>query len=340
MFNTINKYVIIQILKSCTLIFFIFISITWLLQITRLFALSNLIQIDFFNVIYLSLFLIPNLSLIITPFIIIFGILLCFNKLHRDQEIISFYSLGLTHKPFKLSLFVITVLIIIIYSSLTFLISPIIYEKYKYKEFDLRNKINFEQITISNFLELNSNTIIDFKKENNQYNEIYINFSETDNNIIYANSASFDNRNEYYNIELRNGFKLSFNEKDPIEKLEFNNYLLKIKNNKNIKFDNIDKNTLTLFDDIRTENYLNIIHKIFDIFIIILLVIFFYFNNIIPNRFDTLNNSYFIILSIFILLSNQLTKNMEINLILFLCTNIFIICTPLIFYKIKPNNNV
>ena len=85
MLNKINIYVFIQILKSCTLIFFIFLSISWLLQLTRLFTLTNLIQIDIFNVIFLSFFLIPNLLTIIIPFILIFGVLLCFVKLSKDK---------------------------------------------------------------------------------------------------------------------------------------------------------------------------------------------------------------------------------------------------------------
>ena len=59
---------------NVTLVFFIFLSISWLLQLTRLFTLTNLIQIDILNVIYLSLFLVPNLLTVIIPFIIIFGI--------------------------------------------------------------------------------------------------------------------------------------------------------------------------------------------------------------------------------------------------------------------------
>ena len=75
MINKINLYIFSQIIKSCLLIFFIFISIAWLLQITRLFTLTNLIQIDILNIINLSFFLIPNLLSVILPFIIILGVI-------------------------------------------------------------------------------------------------------------------------------------------------------------------------------------------------------------------------------------------------------------------------
>ena len=43
--------------------------------------------------------------------------------------------------------------------------SPNVYEKFKSNEYELRNSINFEKIIFSNFMELNKNTIIDFKKK-------------------------------------------------------------------------------------------------------------------------------------------------------------------------------
>ena len=100
----INSYIFIQILKSCMLVFFIFLTIAWSLQLTRLLTITNFIQIDFINIIGLSFLLIPNLLTVIIPFIIIFGILLCFLKLNRDKELISIYSLGFEQKPLKYSL--------------------------------------------------------------------------------------------------------------------------------------------------------------------------------------------------------------------------------------------
>ena len=91
MLNKINVYVLFQILKSFTLVFFIFLSISWLLQLTRLFSLTNLIQINFINILQLSVYLIPNILTVIIPFILIFGILLCFIKLSKDREIIAVY---------------------------------------------------------------------------------------------------------------------------------------------------------------------------------------------------------------------------------------------------------
>ena len=219
MIKKINIYVFSQILKSCFLIFFIFISIAWLLQITRLFTLTNLVQIDILNIIYLSLFLIPNLLSIILPFIIIFGILLCFIKLNKDKELIAIFTLGLQLRPIKFSLILFSLLVAIIYISLNFYVSPKIYEIYKFKEFELRNTINFNKMIATNFFKINKNTTLDFKKNNNIFEDIFINFKDEDENIIFAKKGNIKNENNNFTFQLNDGFKLSINKDiDQIEK--------------------------------------------------------------------------------------------------------------------------
>ena len=92
--NKINFYIFMQLFKSCTLIFFIFLSIAWLLQTSRLFSIINIVQIKFIDIFTLSIFLLPSLINITFPFILIFGVVLCFIKLDKDKEIIAIYSLG------------------------------------------------------------------------------------------------------------------------------------------------------------------------------------------------------------------------------------------------------
>ncbi len=322
MFKKINLYVFIQILKSCTLIFFIFISISWLLQLTRLFTISNFVQIDVINIIYLSLFLIPNLLTVIIPFILIFGILFCFIKLNRDKELIAIYSLGLETKPLRNPLYVFSIIILLFYIIINFYLSPKIYEQYKMKEFELRNTINFDKMIISNFIKLNKTTTLDFKRTNNNYEDIFINYIDEKENIIYAKSGIIkENINEFV-FQLNNGFKLSINKNNEIEKLEFENYKLKIENNNNATFNNYDINTLTIFDDLKDKNYLNISYKIFDIIASILIIFIFYINNITVCKFDNKNNVFFILTSISILLVNQLLKNSEIYIYTYLSLNI------------------
>ncbi len=336
MINKINLYIFAQILKSCTLIFFIFLSISWLLQLTRLFTLTNLIQVDIFSIIFLSFYIIPNLLTIIIPFVIIFGILLCFLKLNKDKEIIAIYSLGFELKPFKNSLIFFTLILSIFYLILNCYVSPKIYEKYKYKEFELRNTINFSNIISSNFLELNKGTTLDFKRNNNLFEDIFINFNDKYENIIFAKKGIIKNEKNIYNFLLSNGFKLSIKDNE-IEKLEFENYLLKINDENNYKFDNFDRNSFTIFDDLNNNDYLNISFKIFDILFSILIIFFFYINNILKIDFSIKNNILFISFSVMILIINQVIKNAEIEFIVYSTYSILIILLTILILIFKKN---
>ena len=83
--DKIYIYLFSQITKYFILILFIFLSVSWLLQITRLFTVTNFLHIDVLDILLLSLYLIPNLITVILPFILIFGLLLFFIKLKKDN---------------------------------------------------------------------------------------------------------------------------------------------------------------------------------------------------------------------------------------------------------------
>jgi len=330
MINRISFYVFIQIFKACTLIFFIFVSISWLLQITRLFSLSNLLQVEIITIFLLSLLLLPNLITIILPFVLIFGIVLCFVKLNKDKELLAIYSSGLSYKVIRSPLILFTLLFSLIYIILNFYISPLIYDKYKQKEFQIRNTINFEKLILSNFLEVNKDTILDFKKTDKTFEEIFINFKTETDNLIFAKAGNIFLNEDLYVFELTDGFKLNINDNE-IEKLEFESYTLKIPNNNIQKYNNFDKNTLTIFNDIKTKNFSNITFKISDILILILIMFLFYKNNILKHNFNLINNVIFIIISILILITNQIAKNTEIVLYIYLILE-FLITVTLMFY--------
>ena len=97
----INNYLFIQLIKYFFLILFIFLSVAWILQLTRLFTITNFMHIEIIDVLMLSLYLIPNIITVIIPFIIIFGLLLCFIKLNKDNELIAILTLGIGLRPFK-----------------------------------------------------------------------------------------------------------------------------------------------------------------------------------------------------------------------------------------------
>ena len=309
----INLYVFIQIIKSCTLVFFIFISIAWLLQISRLFSYLSNLKIDFVNVLFLSFFLIPNLINVTLPFIIIFGLIIAFIKFDKDKEIIAIFSLGLSIKEILKPFFLISIITIFLYLFLNLFFSPYIYDKYKQKEFDLRNSINLDNINISNFIQLDENLILDFSKKEDVFEDVFIRFIGENENIVFAKKARIIKEPKKFIFNLSEGFKLSFiNNK--IEKLEFENYKLNfpLKNENN--YNNYDKNTLTLFNLIKYKDYNSMIERMFDTLILLTVIIFFYFNNIKDNKFSINHIFIYLFLSILIIIFQNIIKNLDFSL--------------------------
>ena len=309
----INLYVFIQIIKSCTLVFFIFISIAWLLQISRLFSYLSNLKIDFVNVLFLSFFLIPNLINVTLPFIIIFGLIIAFIKFDKDKEIIAIFSLGLSIKEILKPLFLISIIAIFLYLFLNLFFSPYIYDKYKQKEFDLRNSINLDNINISNFIQLDENLILDFSKKEDMFEDVFIRFIGENENIVFAKKARIIKEPKKFIFNLSEGFKLSFMN-NKIEKLEFENYKLNfpLKNENN--YNNYDKNTLTLFNLIKYKDYKSMIERMFDTLILLTVIIFFYFNNIKDNKFSINHIFIYLFLSILIIIFQNIIKNLDFSL--------------------------
>ena len=334
-FGKINIYLFFQISRYFFLILFIFLSVAWLLQITRLFTITNFMNIDFFEVILLSLYLIPNIISVIAPFILIFGLLLCFVRLNNNNELIAILSLGGGLRPFRNTLFFFSFIILFFFVLLNFYFAPIIYKQYKIHENELRNTFNFDNMMFSNFLDLNNTTILDFKKNNNEYTDIFISFDDAKENIVYAKRGNIFNENNQYSFKLSNGFKISVDKENQIEKLEFQNYVLKINKKNIINEEIIDKNTLTILDDIKNGNNLNILFKIIDVLLIIFVIFFFYKNNLKKINFKFNNNIYFTLICVSILIINQIYKNSEVNLIQYLITASIIIFSSLLLTGIK-----
>ena len=333
--NKLNVYIFNELLKGFFLILFIFLSIAWLLQFTRLISVSNLLQIDSLSIFILSIYLIPNLFTIILPFIVIIGISITFIKLFKDREIITIYSLGLNTNVIKKPLLIFLILIIFISIFFNFYLSPNIYEKYKLNEYELRNTINFEKIIFSNFLELNENTIIDFKKNKKDFNDIFINYLDNKENIIYAKKGSIKKEKNIYIFNLNDGFKLTLLENGDIEKLEFEIYNLQFEDKDFKEYNNFDKNTLNFLEDILFKDYLNLSYKFYDSLIFVIIFYFFYFYNLKEYKFEISNILFFISSSAAILIINQIIKNLNSSFIFYLLFTItYLLLFFIIFYYI------
>lgn len=334
----IEKYIFYEIAKGSLLVLFIFLSISWLLQFTRLISLTNLIQVDIFTIFYLSTFLIPNIITVIIPFVIMFGLVITFLKLNKDKEIITIYSLGLKTQSLVKAILFFSFLILFMSIFFNFYISPKIYKEYKIKEFEIRNKIDFEKIVISNFIEISDNTFLDFKKNNHIFEEVFIKFKEEKDNIIYAKEALINQKKDIIEFNLINGFKITKIEDNKIEKLEFENYKLEVRNTDFKEYDNFDQNTFNIFEDINNKNFLNIVHKSSDSFVLILIIMFFYYNNIKFCKFNISNILTYLLFSSLVLILNQILKNLEINYLINSLIVIFFFIFCLLYFRMSNTN--
>ena len=322
--NKINLYVFTQIIKSCTLVFFIFISIAWLMQLSRLFSITNNLQIGFLQVFGLSLWLIPNLFNITMPFILIFGLVLTFIKFDRDKEIVAFYSLGISLNEIKKPIILIFLITILMYLSLNFFLSPYTYNIYKEKEFTLRNSIEFNKINISNFIEIDNNLIIDFENNEKFFEDVFINFHDKEENLIFSKNGTIDKKNDKLIFSLNDGFKLVIKNNE-IEKLKFDNYKIEFPNKTKNEYSKFDKNTIDFFELIneRTEkNNKIIIQRLFDILILTSFILYFYLRVIVKNNYSLYNFILFIVLSIFCLILDNFIENFSINKFLLIALNL------------------
>lgn len=288
-------------------------SIAWLLQISRLFSYLSNFQVKFLDILNLSIFLLPNIINVILPFIVIFGIIIAFIKMDKDKEIIAIYSLGLSINQIKKPIVFFLLIISLFYISLNYFLSPIVYDIYKNKEFNLRNLVNLEKVNIANFIEINENTIIDFIKEKNDFKDIFISFNDQYENQIFAKTAILDNNNNNEIIfNLFNGFKLSYKDSD-IEKLQFETYKFKFPSKNNEYYSNVDKNSITFYQSFKNKDYKIILEKIIDTLIIITIIYFFYFLNIKKNNFSFKNILNFLVIIISIIIIHNVIKNIDLS---------------------------
>ena len=139
-------------------------------------------------------------------------------------------------------------------------------------------------------------------------------------NIIYAKRGVIKNKNNNYVFQLSEGFKISIEENNHLEKLEFENYVFNVDNNKNINLKIDDQNTLTIFDNFFIKDYKSVCFKLINKIILLLIIYFFYINNIKIFNFYTSNNIYFTVNCLFFIIINQILKIQK-----FICLNMFLL---------------
>ena len=156
-----------------------------------------------------------------------------------------------------------------------------------------------------------------------------------DKNTYDRSKSSPLNFESYLIFNLVDGFKLDFIG-NKIEKLQFKKYKLKFPLIKNKKYNNIDKNSLTIFNLLESKNNSVIIEKLLDILLVISIILLFYNYNIKLHYFSFKKIILFLSITIIALIFHNIIKTIELNnnfeLILYL-SNFIIIFSIIIFTK-------
>ena len=344
--NRINIYIFSQIIKSCTLVFFIFVSIIWLMQISRLFTTMSHLQINSLQIFYLSLLIIPNLIHVTLPFLVIFGLVISFIKLSKDKEILAIYSVGLSINEIKKPIILIIFISITFSLFFSFIFSPYTYDLYKKKEFNLRNIFDFDKIDFSNFININEDFTIDFKNENGEFKNILINLTGENEIIIYSDRGKINQTDDKINFELFDGFKTEIINNN-IENLKFKTYLASFPLDKKKIYIKSDPNALSLKELIKDYNINNkviIYQRVIDSLMIISLCIFFYINVIKRNNYKLINHLFFIVTSVFCLVVDNLFESYTFENIAFIFILLINLCIihsfPYLLRVLKISNDI
>lgn len=309
--NKINYYLFNQIVNSCILVFFIFVSVAWLLQLSRLFNVMNNLQIRALDIIQLSFLIIPNLINVTLPFILIFGFVLAFIKFNKDKEIIAIFSLGLSINEIKKPIILLLCFFSFASLILNFILSPTTYSFYKEKEFELRSSIKFDKINISNFINFSDNLTIDFENDNKEFKNILINMKDINEIFIYAKNGIIEQTDNKLIFKLNYGFKTEIKD-NKVETLKFDSYISDFPISKNQEYNKFDPNTLNIFELLKNPNNRNkiiISHRLIDALVLISLCLYFYVNVIVFNNYKLNNFITFIIISIFCLTIDNVLEN-------------------------------
>ena len=308
----IELYLLKQILKSFFLIFFIFIGISWLLQISRLLNLIVVNKIPFYNVFLLSINVMPNTIISIAPFIIFITILFVCIKLNKDKELIAVYTLGINKIKIIKPFIVFSIIALISSLVLSFYISPYSYENYKKDEFDLRTNLDIKNIGLNNFFDFNNEIILNFEKDEEDFVNLFIFQTTPNKNIILATKSEMDLINNKLNLKLYDGFKAEVN-KEKNEVLVYDKYNMQLNLNKNEIYDDSDTNTHDIKKLFQNKNFAIINQRLVDALLLLSLVFLITSYLLIKLKFNFKNFLSISIISILMIFFDNILGNLSLN---------------------------
>ena len=206
---------------------FVIASVIFLIRVS---TITSVIKIDFFEMLKLYLFIIPDLLFYTIPLSFFIGGVLTFSKLSFDYEMVVLFSLGVPPRFFLWKLFKLATLFTLILLFISMVMIP--HTKQMYKEFTKYKKqeaiINLKATEFGQTFGKWSIFIKDIETNSlgKIYRDIALFYKDRDvEKFILAKKASFNLKN--FNIQLRlyNGSVLTYNSSG-IKKIYFKNMVI------------------------------------------------------------------------------------------------------------------
>ena len=219
------RYLIYNYIKYLTIFLFSFLITIWASQTIRLLEIGISYK-DLFEIVYLTILLIPSYIINIFHLILIFSVFFLNYKFNNTNELLIFRQY-IKEKLIKRSFIIINIIIFFILFVNSEYLSQNFYKEYKQKEVELRGEFKIQVQNSKQEFKLDDHFVIFFERFENDifYNPKAIIFS--DDLLVESESAKITYNDNRINLEFFNGSRVSssIKEKSITSFLKFNFFI-------------------------------------------------------------------------------------------------------------------
>ena len=206
------RYLIYNYIKYLTIFLFSFLITIWASQTIRLLEIGISYK-DLFEIIYLTILLIPSYIINIFHLILVFSVFFLNYKFNSTNELIIFRQY-VEEKLIKRSFIIINLIIFLILFLNSEYLSQNFYKEYKQKEVELRGEFKIQVQNSKQEFKLDDHFVIFFERFENDifYNPKALIFS--DDLLVESESAKITYNDNRINLEFYNGSRVSSSKKE------------------------------------------------------------------------------------------------------------------------------
>lgn len=333
----LKKYLLKTFSQTFFPIFFTLYTITSIVYLVKIAALTSVIEMNFLELLILYSFVIPTILFYTLPIAIFISFVLTISKLSSEYELIVITSFGLN--PLKLIRLIFPILILITLFLLINNLALAPKAEYLNKSFIEKKKKEAQfNIKASEYGQQFGNWFLYVNEDNKKVYKDIVLFKQENNTdtIIISKNATIKNDNSILSLNLVNGRLIKIN--DNLSQIDFSQMTInnEIKDSRNINtindlilyWSDIDKNKKKSF-----QFTFSILIALLPILSILFIISLGYYNP----RYDKNNSTPFAVIlsTLYLLLTKKLSNEFGI-ITLYTIPFIWLICSYILYHlKIK-----